>query len=157
MPVQQLGIPDDGKGFEKSYEAFLNDHISSSNALLNISEGKPQTIARPPHNHAAHQWPKLVYSSTSTLVVNNEAEFRRAEHQGYRLEPFIKPQVAILSPEVEKAALQAKIAERDGALANLSDQMLKMQDDMKRLANAKADEAAAKFEADAKAKANTKA
>jgi hypothetical protein len=147
MAVETIGITGETDGFGDSKEAFLNAHHSNSNALLNLADGKKKNAPRPVHDpeHPDNQWPKMVYHpEKGNLTVgtnlkglsgvlrkeaekNNETALANAVKSGYRSDPYLKPQIAVLDPATEKAALQAKNQELEGKLVAQADQLARLQ------------------------------
>lgn len=146
MGVQVLGERIGENGHEDSYAAFLDSHVANTNALLNLAEDKPKNAARPPYNpsHPDNQWPLMVHhAAKGELTIGqtlkglidpgerkrlqglNEVAKKEALAMGYRLEPYVKPQVAVLDPAIEKAALQKRVQEQDGQVASLTDTLTK--------------------------------
>lgn len=142
-PNPDIGI--DGLG--ESHAAFRESHESNSNQLLNLAEGRKKTDPRPAYNpnHPDNQWPQAVHHAAKgekvvgrnlkgvadpterkKILAANESEKSEALKLGYQLEPFVKPQVVVLSPEVEKAALIAKNKELEGQYIAANDMLVKM-------------------------------
>lgn len=157
MAVEQLGVIDDGLGFEKSHEAFRESHETNTRHLLNIAEGKKQTAPRAPFDpdHADAQWPVMVYhaagkekvigASTAGLdprsaknaTDDNKAAMALALKDGFRKEPYLKPQIAVLDPAAEKQALKDANERLQGQITAQADAMAKLQDQMSKLLEAK--------------------
>lgn len=147
MAVEQLGITNEGLGFETSFEAHVLSHELNTKQILNIAEKRKKTDPRPPYNphHADNQWPLQVHRADGTkdigisvlgvtnpeirariLKENKEALQEAIQRDGYRREPFLKPQVEVLSPAAEKAAMLAKQADLQAQIAGLQDQNLRI-------------------------------
>lgn len=142
MGVEQLGVPNEGRGYEDSIEAFKMSHEQNSRQILNIAEGRKKTDPRPAYdpNHVDNQWPLQVHRADGTLDVGvtlkgvvvpserarilkeNQEALKQALADGYRREPFIKPQVAVLHPDAEKAALKATNENLQAQINALADQ-----------------------------------
>ena len=152
MAVQAFGEQFAGNGHEESFAAFKSSHEANSTALLNLAEGKKTTEPRPPFdpNSPDNAWPLMVHhAAKGELTVGknlkgvedprtrkditqaNEAALAVALKSGYRREPYIKPQVPVLDPAAEKAALLRRIQEQDGLLNQQTDLLLRMEDRLK--------------------------
>ena len=143
-------------GLAKSLENFVDDHLATSRGMQNIAMGKKPTAPIPPFDpsHPDNQWPVMVYHPTlppKTIgkpvftqfkdgkpVVMDEKEKKRtiAENEaalksqlgleGWQKAPYLKPNVRVLTPEEEKAALVKQIDEQNQKLAALSDTVQRM-------------------------------
>ena len=145
-------------GHADSMEAFITSHNQNSTALLNLAEGKPAKAARPAYDpaHPDNAWPLMLHSSKGEITIGkslkgvtnqaeraaiakaNELAKREAMALGYRPEPFVKPQVAVLDPATEKANMQKRNDELQAALMAQGDQMAKLQASIEELQKAKA-------------------
>ena len=145
-------------GFADSHEGFLTAHEQNSKALINLAEGKPAKAARPAYDpaHPDNAWPLMLHSSKGEITIGkslkgvtnqgeraaiakaNELAKREAMALGYRPEPFVKPQVAVLDPATEKANMQKRNDELQAALMAQGDQMAKLQASIEELQKAKA-------------------
>lgn len=143
MAVEVIGMTGETNGFGDSKEAFLTAHVSNTNVLLNLSEGKKKNDPRAPYDpkHPDNQWPVMVYHPARgekvvgvslgglTGNVRKQAEadngkaLEQAKKDGYRQEPYPKPQVVVLDPAQEKAALLARNQELEGKIVAQQDQI----------------------------------
>lgn len=147
MSVQSYGQTNDGRGHEKSMAAFKRSHEENTNALLNLAEGKSEEEPRPAYdpNHTDNHWPIMVHhAAKGELVVGkslrgikdpaerrqvtdtNKAAKKAALDGGYRCEPYLKPQIAVMDPAAEKAAMKAENAELRGQINALNDMMARV-------------------------------
>lgn len=147
MSVQAFGEQFDGNGFDKSWEAHVTSHVQNSNALLNLAEGKKMSTLRPFYDpsHPDNQWPLMLHHpAKGELAVGtnlkgvsepltrqriqreNEAAVKGALAGGYRREPYLKPQVAVMDPAAEKQALLRRNQELEGQLATTNDMLQKL-------------------------------
>lgn len=149
MAVEVLGGQGEVDGYGDSMQAFRSANENNAKVLLNLAEGKTgknRHEPRPVHDHAHpdNQWPVLMYSPTGDRLVGkslkgiddtitrgaitkaNKEAAEQAKKDGFRMEPYVKPQIAVLDPAVEKAALQAKINELQGALVSAADSQDKL-------------------------------
>jgi hypothetical protein len=65
----------------------------------------------------------------------NKAALTQAQREGFRLESYLKPQIAVLDPALEKAALIAKNAEFEGKIVAQADELLKLREAVEKLLN----------------------
>jgi hypothetical protein len=154
MAVQALGATMDGKGFEKSHAAFVRSHRENTDALLNLAEGKSEEQPRPIYDpsHPDNHWPIMLHhpekgeltigttlkgvadiaERRALLEANGKAK-KEALAAGYRTQPYLKPQVVVLDPAVEKAALIAQNQQMQGALVSMQDMVAKLMAEMSSL------------------------
>lgn len=142
-PNEQMGA--DGLG--ESLAAHVESHESNTKQLLNLADGKKKTDPRPFYNpdHPDNAWPVMVHHPAKgeltigrTLKgVTNAAERAQitklndkakvdALASGYRVEPWAKPQIAVLDPATEKAAMLKQNEDLRGQLAVLQDAVSKL-------------------------------
>lgn len=141
-PNEQIGS--DGLG--ESLAAHIESHESNTKQLLNLAEGRKKTDPRPVYDpsHPDNHWPQMVHHPakgeltvgkslkgvTAPFRANtakaNEAEKEAAFRAGYRSEPYIKPQIAVLDAASEKAAMAKEIEQLKGANNVLSDQFAQL-------------------------------
>lgn len=139
MPsVMVMGIQEDNvHGLDESLAEFRKHHADVGDKLLNISQvgrrpdGPPLKLndPRPPLVHT--DWPYMLYKpgEDEPRTVHNAAEMQEARLAGWRDEPVIKPQVAVLDAATEKKmlldankaqqaqiTLQSEMIERQNAL-----------------------------------------
>lgn len=137
-------------GFEDTYSAHIMAHEENSRILLNLTNGRPKNTPKPHYNPNApeNRWPVMVHhpahgertvgkstlglhkEAASRIVEANESELKMALASGYRLEPYLKPQVVILSPEVEKQKLIDQNKELEGKFATVLDIARKQQEQL---------------------------
>lgn len=142
-PQENMGM--DGLG--DAHAAFVEAHESNSKQLLNLAEGRKKNEPRPVYDpsHPDNLWPLMVHhaakgeltigktlkgvtspSERAQITKANEKAKADALASGYRLEPYIKPQVAVLNPEAEKAALLRRNQELEGQINTLTDEFSKI-------------------------------
>jgi hypothetical protein len=142
MAVQQIDEKFGVDGHAKSVAAFRRAHHENSEGILNAAEGKPTDAPRPTYDpaHVDNQWPVMLHHAVkgelpvgknlkgvmgsrerSEIVAANETAFDAAIAQGYREEPYLKPQIYVMDPAAEKAALVAKIADLEGTIVAQND------------------------------------
>jgi hypothetical protein len=147
MPVQAFGQQFSGDGHGDALAAFVASHEVNSVGLLNLSEGKKTTDPRPPYDptHPDNQWPVMLHhqalgeltvgkslkgvtiaAERKRIVAENTAAVDAAIERGYRHEPYIKPQVMVLSPEQEKLALLKRNQDLEGQINAQADQLRKL-------------------------------
>lgn len=144
MAVEVLGVQGEVDGYGDSMGAFRNANDSNSKVLLNIADGKVgknRHDPRPPHdhNHPDNQWPVWMHSPggdklfgksvkgiddprvRQRVIAANEAAVEEAKKTGFRMEPYPKPQIAVLDPAAEKAAQEAKTRDLEAKLVAAHD------------------------------------
>lgn len=147
MAVQAFGEQMQGNGLEQSMEAFNEAHEKNSRSLLNLAEGRKATASRPMYDpsHPDNLWPVMLHhpgkgeltvgrtlkgvNDTSERAAITKANLKakaEALSDGYRLEPYVKPQVAVLDPAAEKAQLLKRNQELEGHITQLNDQFAKL-------------------------------
>lgn len=134
----------DGHG--DSMEGFRKAHVSNTDQILNLAEGKKKTAQRPTYDpdHPDNQWPVMVHSPKGELTVGkslvgvqdpaarkrieaeNKEAFAAALKAGYRTEPYLKPQVVVPDAAVEKAALLKHNADLSGTIVQQNDQLARL-------------------------------
>lgn len=125
------GMPRTMGGQKESISAFRKHWIDVGNALLNVSgidtaTGEPTDKDEPRMPYVYQPFPKMVFHAEhGELTVENQQELDEALKQKYRLEPYIKPQVAMADPKAEKVALQKELKEKDGQINTLADKLTK--------------------------------
>lgn len=95
-------------------------------------------------NHPDNKWPVMVYHAalgykvigqnlkglTGALRIEaekaNQVALKAAQAENWRLEQYPKPQVALLDPAAEKAALVARNVELEGKIVALTDSFTKL-------------------------------
>lgn len=146
MAVEVIGVGGEVNGHGDSIEAFRTANEQNARALLNVAEGKHKNTPRPAYDsrHADNQWPKMRYHAEKGEVVigknlkgiedrgmrariekENQESLAAAEKQGWRAEPYTKPQIAVLDPATEKMELKRKLDEQQGQITALNDLLQK--------------------------------
>jgi hypothetical protein len=141
MAVETIGMGGEINGYGDAMDAFRSSHEQNSRALINLAAGRKKNAVIPPFDpqHPDNQWPVMVYhAEKGELTVGknllglvgivrqdaektNKAELNAALKAGYRTEPYKKPQVVVLDPAVEKAAILAKQNELQGIIVAQND------------------------------------
>lgn len=147
MSVETIGMGGETNGYGDSMDAFRSAHEQNTRALLNLAAKRPKNAPIPPYNpsHPDNQWPVMVFHPEKgeltvgknltglTGVVRkdvettNKADLAMALKMGYRDEPYQKPQITLLDPAVEKAAMLAKHRELEGTIVAQQDYMSKLE------------------------------
>ncbi len=130
---QKFGID----GHAKSLVQFRKAHEENSNALVNLMEGKQADAIRPAYDptHPDNKWPLMVHHAVKgelavgqsikgiqeaglrkQMIQSNETQLAAALKSGYQLAPFPKVQIAMLSPEAEKAQLKKQNEDLQGQI-----------------------------------------
>jgi hypothetical protein len=130
-------------GHFDTMEAFRRVEAENATGLLKAAMGLKKRDRLPEYNRADHDWPLMVYHAEKgekVIGVNlankgreeriqlekaNRQILAELEKQGWRREPYPKPQVTVLDPAVEKAALIAKNDALQGQIIVLSDRLTK--------------------------------
>lgn len=153
MGVEVIGQVGEVDGYGDSMDAFRKGHEQNTAILLNLAEGKKKNAYRPPFNpnSADNAWPVMLYHPEKgervlgvslvglTGTARRDAEkdnletVKAAKNIGYREEPYKKPQVVVLDPAVEKAALVAENQAMKGTIVSLSDQLNKLSQAVEKL------------------------
>jgi hypothetical protein len=115
MPnVMVMGLQEDNEhGLDESLAEFRKHHRDVGDKLLNISQvgrlaGGPPLKLNDPRPALAHSdWPWMMYKpgEDEPRVVRTPAEMQEARLSGWRDEPVVKPQVAVLDAQTEKKML----------------------------------------------------
>jgi len=89
---------------KQSQAEFRKHHKEVGDALLNLSEGKDTEDPRPDYNF--QQYPQMIYHADGDeKIVHSDSEKKEYLNKGFRVQPYMKPQVAVLDPATEKKAL----------------------------------------------------
>ena len=147
MGVEVLGTAQEIDGHGDSMEVFRTANNANANMLLNVSEGKKKNAPRPAYDprHPDNQWPKAVYHPASGMLTvgksllgvkdldirkkitqENEKAHAEALKAGHRSEPYVKPQIAVLDPAIEKAEALRRETEMRGQITALTDMVAKL-------------------------------
>ncbi len=155
LEVTGLEGPNNGStGHEDSMEIFVNDHIATDRKMQNFMKGVRLNTPIPPYDpkHPDNQWPVMIFhpvrqpeiigvslvglkddkatgeKKRSEAIEDNEAALKSALARpgGWRREPYLKPDVRVLSPEEEKSQLLSKLDEKDAKLNALADAVQKL-------------------------------
>jgi hypothetical protein len=146
MAVEVVGIGGELDGYGDSMRAFRSAHEGNTAVLLNLAAGRKKNDPAPPYdpNNPDNAWPVMVYhaefgekvigqsltsldkSVRSHIEGQNKSDLAAALKQGWRRDQYIKPQVAVLDPAVEKAAVLKKNQELEGKIVAQADQLAKL-------------------------------
>jgi hypothetical protein len=141
MAVQVSGAGYERDGYKESMTKFRQAHINNTNALINIAAGRDPEEELPPYDpdHPDNKWPKMIFHpSKGELTIGkslvgltgtrrretekeNQDTLEAALNVGYRTTPYVKPQIAVLDPAVEKAALMKRNQELEGMITQQAD------------------------------------
>ena len=130
--VTVMGVERELEGLKESLSRFRKHHEEVANALLNISgigtmTGDVADKDDPRPAYVRQEWPKHVYHADGRdKTVADSAELQLEMDEGFRLEPYQKPQIAVHDPKSEKAALEARLKQQDATIAQLQDMVLKL-------------------------------
>lgn len=146
MAVEVLGQTE-VNGHGDSMDAFRQAHEANSRALINLLEHRAKNAPLPAYDpkHPDNSWPVMVYhpakgeltvgknlkgvedpAARQRITRENKAKYDAAIADGYRDEPYLKPQIAVLDPASEKKALLDRNQELEGKIAVLTDQFAKL-------------------------------
>ncbi len=132
--VSVAGIQKDGMGgLKESIGAFRKHHQEVGDALLNISgigtatgDSVDKDEPRPEYKH--QNFPRMLYhASRGERMVDDAEEQRIAIEEGYRKDHYLKPQVAVNDPQVEKKELLDRNRELGGQVTILSEVIEKLE------------------------------
>lgn len=112
-------------GTKESVAAFRKHHEDLSRQLLNVAEGLDKDDPRP--ILAPQEYPMMIYSPRGSVVVKSAQERDKYFEQGYRMQPYPKPQVLINDPKTEKLEMQRENKELRGQLTSQQDQINKLE------------------------------
>jgi len=153
MAVEVIGVPGESNGYGDSMDAFRNSHRDNSRIILNLAAGRKKNDPPIPYNsaHPDNAWPKMVYHAErgeKTIGTNlaglsagakasterdNKAALAQSVKDGYRSEPYPKPQIAVLDPAIEKAQLKAKNEALEGMIVSQADDLAKLRASVEKL------------------------
>ena len=157
MSVEVIGIPGESNGYGDSMDAFRGAHENTSRIILNLAAGRKKNAPAPIYDpsHPDNQWPVMVYHSANGEKVigtslaglvgaartqaerENKAALAQAIRDGYRQEPYQKPQIAVLDPAAEKQALADRNKELEGKIVAQQDLLAKLQASVEKLLGVK--------------------
>lgn len=157
MSVEVLGVAGDVDGYGDSMAAFRDSHEQNTRVLLNLAAGRKKNAPLPAFNpqHPDNAWPVMVYHperGEKTIGVNllglvggprqqaerdNKAALAQAQKDGYRAEPYVKPQIVVLDPALEKAAMKATNDALQGQIIAQADELAKLRSAVEKLLGAK--------------------
>ncbi len=129
--ITVAGMPREMGGLKESTAAHRKHWKEVGDALLNISgigtaDGKPVDKDEPRIAYKHQSFPRMVYhAENGELVVENDTELTEALRQKYREAPYIKPQVMVEDPRIEKQRLQDSLKTKDGQINTLADKLTK--------------------------------
>jgi len=138
-------------------DAFRNAHRDNSRIILNLAAGRKKNDPTPAYDpkHPDNAWPKMVYhpeKGEKTIGTNllglppavkvqtakeNAAALAQSVKDGWRSEPYVKPQIAVLDPALEKAALKATNDALQGQIVAQADELAKLRAAVEKLLGAK--------------------
>ena len=148
MAVEQIGSVGEINGHADAMDAFRAAHELNSRQLVAIGMGLKKNAVIPAYDpeHEDNDFPVMLYhpekgeriigksakglgdpKARAALARENADLVLAAKKLGYREEPYVKPQIAILPPEVEKKALQDKLSGLEGQNTLLLDMLTKLQ------------------------------
>lgn len=147
MAVQALGKTFGQDGHKKTVAETWRAHVTNSNALLNLTEGKDAEEPREPYyrGHPDNQWPVMVYHPAKgeltigknlkgvtkqdervAIIKQNQQDLKDALAGGYRKEPYPVVKALVMDPATEKAAALAREQELRGQNTMLADLVTKL-------------------------------
>jgi hypothetical protein len=145
VSIRGQAYDNEGDGLAGLLAAHVAAHRENGDKILNLNDA---AIARakgevgpkindPRPRYVYQPFPAHVHHADGrTRVVASPDEKTAALDSGFRAEPYRVVKAAVLSPEVEKAALQAKLAESDGKIASQNDLLQKLMDQVAALVKA---------------------
>lgn len=119
-------------GTKESVAAFHKHHADLSRQLLNVAEGIDKDDPRPVQ--PKQDFPMMIYSPRGSMIVNSPEERDQKISEGYRMQPYPKPQVLINDPKTEKLEVQRKNAELQGQLTAQADEIAQLRELVQELA-----------------------
>ena len=132
--VSVIGVNDGMGGLKESQAKFRKHHEEVGAALMNISgvgtatgDKVDKDEPRPGYQH--EEYPFMLYKAGEELgrVVKSKAERDEAMKEGWRVEPFPKPQVEVLDPATEKKALMEQNRQLQAQLQKLIERIDKVE------------------------------
>ena len=141
--ITVLGVNDGMGGLKESLAKFRNHHKEVGDALMNISgvgtatgEAVDKDEPRPGYTH--HDWPKMMYHADGrSEIVLNAVELKERKETGFRLEPYARPQVAVLDPATEKKHLMEIVNQATAEKTILAEKLEKLMERLQALENGK--------------------
>lgn len=157
MGVEVIGIPGETNGYGDSMDAFRASHENNSRILVNLAAGRKKNDPAPPYDpdHSDNVWPRMLYhpehgdktvgtslkglppAVRQQVEKENKSAAKGMLDAGWRVEPYIKPQIAVLDPASEKAAMVAKNRELEGQIVAQGDRLAKLQESIDQLLKGK--------------------
>jgi hypothetical protein len=147
MSVSVIGTDyDNVDGLAKSLAVHAKASRENGEAILNLADaakaraegrrdGPKQSDPRPAY--VFQEFPKHVYHADGRdKAVANARALKAAQAAGFRELPYVVVKATPADPAVEKAQLQAKLAESDGKVATLNDALAKIQERLEGLEKA---------------------
>ena len=160
VPGEVNGYGDSMDAFRSAHETnsrilvnlILMDADKAAGIQTKRKKNDPAVAYDP--NHPDNQWPVMYYHAEkgekvfgSSLVglrgdarrrteADNKAALATAQKEGWRAEPYLKPQIAVLDPAVEKAAMVAKNQQLEGQLVQANDTLRKLEERLAKLEKA---------------------
>lgn len=136
MSVSVIGVDyDNVDGLEASLAAHRKAHRDNGDMILNLEDaararaagGKGPKKNDPRPAYVRQPFPKHTYHADGRdRVVAGVDELASAKKEGFREEHYPQVRVPVADPAVEKAKLQAKLAESDGKVAVLNETLLNL-------------------------------
>ncbi len=135
LGVTVVGVQRDGGGIKRALAENVKHNKAVADALLNVSG--INTIVRDENgrvlergsNKPVHedeerevydpkaeknQWPKMLYHADGRdALAFGLNDIKDLESKGYRREPYLKPQVAVLDPATEKKVLLERLTQME--------------------------------------------
>lgn len=114
---------------KQSQSEFRKHHKEVGDALINLGEGKDTEDPRPEYTFQAY--PQMIYHADGDeKIVNSDLEKKEYLAKGFREKPYLKPQVAVLDPAIEKKALMDQNKQLQQLLTIQGEQMATMMERM---------------------------
>jgi hypothetical protein len=144
--VETIGMQGEVNGYADAFSQFVESHEANTAALLNLAEGKPKKDKRPAYdpNHSDNHWPLMIHHAQkgekvigqSLIGLTGRARDAREQankkeldahiEQGYRREPYLKPQIAVLDPATEKLQMLERNRQLEGMIIQQNDLLQKL-------------------------------
>jgi len=126
--LQVFGGMAQAGGFKQSMKEHRDHWKKQGDQINNIADGLDKDDPRPAYDH--QQFPKMLYKpfrgEKGEKVVMNETEMAVAIEDGWTVEPYEFPAVAILDPATEKKALMDQVSAQSAMITQQNDLMQKM-------------------------------
>lgn len=123
--VSVMGVPREMGDLKESMGAFRKHHAAVGLALMNVQEGRDKDDDRAPYKFQA--WPTMLHHPDGRdEAAQDERERAALLKRGFRAEPYLKPQVAVLDPATEKKTLLDQNQQFQAQLTIMADQQAKL-------------------------------